>query len=99
VAEGEEVTVQSLVAAVEPTATQSLAEVLVGHVPEDRVAESLESGVARLVEDRLRRREAELRERLEQVDSQQAREGILRDLAEVGRERSRLAGHRLVGEN
>jgi len=94
----ERITTQAVLAQLEePQAREALAEVVITEVPEDRAEESVASAVGRLLEGRLLRREAGLRQRLQQAGSEGEREPILRELTELRRQRSQLAGQRLVG--
>ena len=95
---GEAITPQTVLAELAPEARGALAELAMSEVSPENAGEAAESAVRRLVESRLLRREAGLRQRLEQAGSESDREAILRDLSESRRQRSELAGQRIVGE-
>jgi DNA primase len=94
----EGISAQSVLTEVGPEAREELAKLIIADVPEERVEESVASAVGRLIEGRLLRRETRLREQLAAAQSVQERETILRELSEARRQRSQLAGQRLVGE-
>jgi DNA primase len=94
----EAVAADAVLARLAPGAGQALAELALEEVPVERVEESVASGVKRLVEVRLRRREGELLRMLEKAATQEEREAIRGELSEVTSKRSELAGRRLVGE-
>ncbi len=95
---GQPVTAQAVLAQLDPEAREELAELLLREGIEERVEESVAGAVARVIEARLSRQESALRQRLEEVESEQEREAILRELTESRRQRSQLAGQRLIGE-
>jgi len=94
----EPVTPQAVLREVEPEARELLAELAVGGVPPERIEESVRRGIGRLLENRVRRQETELRRGLEAARSEADRQAILRKLSECTRRRSELAGERIVGE-
>ncbi len=95
---GEAVTPESVLAEVNADARGLLARFSLEDVPDERVEESLASAVRRLVEGRLRRRQLRLQERLGEASSDEEREAIRRELTDVTRRRSELAGQRIVGQ-
>ena len=95
---GEAVTPKAVLAELAPEARGVLAEIALSDVPPEKAPQAAESAVRRLVEVRLLRGETVLRQRLEQAGSESDREAILRELNESRRQRSELAGQRIVGE-
>ena len=79
-------------------AREALAGLALEEVPPERVEDSVASGVKRLLEARLRRREGVLLRMLEKAATQEEREAIRGELSEVTSRRSELAGQRLVGD-
>ncbi len=94
---GEAITPQSVLGEVEAAAKGLLARLALEEVPHDRVEEFLASSVGRLVEARLGRQQRQLQERLSEAASDEEREAIRKELTEVARRRSELAGQRIVG--
>lgn len=95
---GEAVTPESVLAELGVEARGLLARLSLEEVPDERVEESVASAVRRLVEGRLRRRQLRLQERLGEACSEEEREAIRRELTDVSRRRSDLAGQRIVGQ-
>jgi DNA primase len=93
-----EVSAKGLMAEVGADARGLLAGLALRGVPEERVEESVERGVQRLIEARLRQQRQGLLERLSQVATEEEKDAIRRELTEVARRRSELAGQRIVGE-
>ena len=93
----EPVTPKAVLAEVDPEARGLLAQVALEDVPNERVEEFLTSAVRRLVEARLQRRQRQLQEQLAAAGSEDSQESIRRELSEVARQRSALAGERIVG--
>jgi hypothetical protein len=94
----ETVSAQAALAESEPEARTALAELALEYVPEDHIEESVASGVRRLAEARLRREESALVRRLNETSSQEDREAVRQQLTKIARERSDLAGRRIVGD-
>lgn len=94
----ETVSAQAALAESEPEARTALAELALEYVPEDHIEESVASGVRRLAEARLRREESALVRRLNETSSQEEREAVGQQLTKIARERSDLAGRRIVGD-
>ena len=94
----EPVTPKAVLAEVDPETRGLLAQVALEEVPNERVEEFLTSAVRRLVEARLQRRHRQLQEQLAAADSEDSQESIRRELSEVARQRSALAGERIVGK-
>lgn len=100
VAAGEgEVSLERVLAALEPEHRGALAELAVAGAVPERIEESVASAVRRLREGRLRRREGELRRLLEAAESEGQREAVLAELTELRRRRSELAGERIIGDS
>ena len=93
----EPVSPETVLAEVEPELSGLLAELSVHYVPEKRT-EDLEKSLDRLLEDRLQRRRRALLEQLEEATSEGEREAVRKELTEIARRRSELAGKRIVGE-
>lgn len=97
-ARGETVTARAVLAELAPEARGALAELAVGDLPREKMAAAAAAAVRRLVEARLRRGEAALRQRLEGAKSAEEREAILREKMEFSRRRSELAQQRVLGD-
>jgi DNA primase len=93
----EPVTAGALLGEVEPEALALLGQLAVAPVPE-RVEEEMERSVRRLLEERLLREEAALRRRLAEAGSPEEEASVREQLAACVRQRSELAGRRIVGE-
>jgi DNA primase len=81
-----------------PDARAVLAELTASDVPEERVEESVASGVRRALENRIRRRVLLLKAELDKVEPGEEQEAILRELDSCRRQLSELAAPRIVGE-
>lgn len=96
VGRGEEVNAREVLASVGPEAAAALAGLALRGVPEERVQESVESGVQRLIEARLRRRQTDLQRRYQEAASEEERDAVNRELKDVQGRRHKLAGQRIV---
>jgi DNA primase len=94
---GEVISPQSVLSEVDAGARNLLAQLALEHVPHERIEEFLASAVGRLLEVRLGRQQRRLQERLGEAVSDEDREALRQELAEVARRRSALAGQRIVG--
>lgn len=97
VARPEEVSAEAVLAEVEPAARGLLAELSLEEVPQEQVERSLQGAVRRIVEARLQRQQRALQQRLTQPMSETEQEAVHRELTEVARRKSELAGERIVG--
>ena len=98
VEEGGAVGAEAILARLGADARELLAQLSLEEVVSEQAERSLETGVRRLVEARLRRRQRILQQRLTQPISGKEQEATLRELTELDRRRSELAGQRIVGE-
>jgi DNA primase len=98
VEEGGAVGAEAILARLGADARELLAQLSLEEVVSEQAERSLETGVRRLVEARLRRRQRLLQQRLTQPISGKEQEATLRELTELDRRRSELAGQRIVGE-
>jgi DNA primase len=94
----EPVGAQTVLAEVAPEARGALAEFALDEVPEERMEESIASAVQRVIETRLERRQRALLQKFNEAASEQQREAVQQELTEVVRQRSELAGRRIVGD-
>ncbi len=94
----ERVTTQAVMSAVDPSAQSHLAALVMREVPAERVQESLEKGVNRLVERRLSHRHRALLQRFREVGVGSEQEALQQELKECARELNRLRGRRTVGD-
>jgi len=93
------VTPQAVLEALDPEAREVLAKLVLEQMPPERIEESVSGAVRRVLENRLRQQESALRHRLDQASSEPERQALLRELTETRRQRSELAGQRLVGDH
>jgi DNA primase len=98
VEEGGSVGAEAVLVRLGADARELLAQLSLEEVVSEQAERSLEKGVRRLVEARLRRRQRMLQQRLTQPISGKEQEATLRELTELDRRRSELAGQRIVGE-
>jgi DNA primase len=96
---GEPVSPQALLAEVDEKSRGLLAQLALEEVPAERLDSFLEGTVRRIVEIRLRRRQTLLSQRLGEAISEQERQALGQELARVARQRSELAGWRIIGED
>ena len=94
----ERVTTQAVMSAVDPSVQSHLAALVMREVPAERVQESLEKGVNRLVERRLSQRHRALLQRFREVGAGSEQEALQQELNECARELNRLRGQRTVGD-
>ncbi|MBN1458178.1 MAG: DNA primase [Armatimonadetes bacterium] len=73
-----------------------LAELALAEIPEERVDRFLSQAVGRLVESRLRRRRRALNEQLIQAKTDEERDSVRRELADVARRWSELTAQRVM---
>ncbi len=81
---------------VSPDAREVVAELALDRRLLEDIERNVAGGVLRLMEARLQRREQALVERLRRAGGEGEREALQRELTEVRRERSELAGRRTV---
>ncbi len=96
---GELVNAQVVLAEVSEAARGLLAQLALEEVAAERLDSFLEGTVRRVVEMRLRKRQKLLSQRLNEPISEQEREALGQELAKVARQRSELAGWRIIGES
>lgn len=96
---GEPVNAQVVLAEVAEAARGLLAQLALEEVAAERLDSFLEGTVRRVVEIRLRKRQKLLSQRLNEPISEQEREALGQELTKVARQRSELAGWRIIGEN
>ena len=93
----EEVTPQALLAHADETAHADLAAFALREVPPERVQETIERDVRRLVERRIVNRRRALTKQLEGIGPGSEQEAILAELNECNDRLSKLLGRRIVG--
>ena len=98
VEEGEAVGAEAILVRLGADARELLAQLSLEEVVSEQAERSLETGVRRLVEARLRRQQRILQQRLTQPMTEKEQEATLRELTELDRRRSELAGQRIVGD-
>lgn len=92
------ISAEAVLAELAPEHRAALAELALEYLPEERIEESVAAGVGRLIEARLRREEGGLLRRLDEAGSGEERDAVQRQLTEIARRRSELAGRRIVGD-
>ncbi len=95
---GAPVNAQVVLAEVSETARSLLAQLAMEEVAAERLDSFLEGTIRRVVEMRLRKRQKILSQRLNEPISEQEREALGQELTKVARQRSELAGWRIIGE-
>ena len=98
VEEGGSVGAEAILVRLGADARELLAQLSLEEVVSEQAERSLETGVRRLVEARLRRQQRILQQRLTQPMTEKEQEATLRELTELDRRRSELAGQRIVGD-
>ncbi|MFB3883099.1 MAG: DNA primase [Armatimonadota bacterium] len=96
--EGASIGADTLLAKLGADARELLAQLSLEEVVAEQADRSLETGVRRLVEARLRRQQRALQQRLTQPLTEREQEKVRQELTEVTRRRSELAGQRIVGD-
>jgi len=96
---GELPTAQAVLSEVAESARGLLAQLALDEVPAENLENRLQGTVRRIVEIRLRRRQTLLSQRLGEAISEQERQALGQELAKVARQRSELAGWRIIGED
>jgi len=93
---GEPVTSQAVMSVLGPATRAHLAQLLMQETPTERVQETMERGVNRLIERRLSQRYQRLLRR--EVGPGAEQEALQRELKECAEQLTRLLGQRVVGE-